>query len=215
MTPEELAIELNISAKVLRAWLRRAYPRSGTDKWTRWLLTNEQISAAGARFSKVDRPQSVAAPLIELRRREEGRANSDESYVMDLCDEVLAEKASRQHRFTWLTGDTGKSGRCALLPVDGYYSGHGLVIEYGEPQHDQRVPFFDKEDRITVSGVHRGEQRRLYDERRKREIPLHGLRYVVIKWSELDADSRGRLRRNKVSDVKKIRSLMLPTSHMS
>jgi hypothetical protein len=47
----------------------------------------------------------------------------------------------------------------------------------------------------------------IYDERRRREIPQRGLRYVVINCSVLDSDSRGRLRRNRVDDVKVIGAL--------
>lgn len=74
------------------------------------------------------------------------------------------------------------------------------MIEYRERQHDERVPFFDKPERMTVSGVHRGEQRRRYDERRDREIPAHGLQLLVIKPDDLDADRRGRLHRTRDSD---------------
>jgi hypothetical protein len=35
------------------------------------------------------------------------------------------------------------------------------VVEYREPQHDRRVAHFDKPERVTVSGVHRGIQRAL------------------------------------------------------
>jgi hypothetical protein len=30
-----------------------------------------------------------------------GRETSDEFYVLDLCDEILAETGLRQHRFDW------------------------------------------------------------------------------------------------------------------
>jgi len=49
-----------------------------------------------------------------------GRDASDEFYVLDLCDRALAETGRRQHRFEWLLGDPGASGRRAGLPVDGY-----------------------------------------------------------------------------------------------
>lgn len=95
-----------------------------------------------------------------------GRSASDEHYVLDLCDEVLGEVALRQHRFPWLSGDpSSKTGRVVLLPVDGYWPGLRLVVEFYERQHSEAVPFFDKPDRITVSGVPRGQQRALYDER--------------------------------------------------
>lgn len=90
-----------------------------------------------------------------------GRADSDEFYVLDLCDLVLAEVGSRQHGFDWLLGDPGSPGRRARLPVDGYWPQANVVVEYRERQHDQSVTHFDKPDRLTVSGVHRGLQRAL------------------------------------------------------
>jgi len=87
---------------------------------------------------------------------------------------------SRQQRFPRLLGDPGVNGASVALPVDGYWHDLRLIVEYRERQHDKATPFFDKPDRLTVSGVHRGEQRRLYDERRGREI----LRMARPCWSE-------------------------------
>ncbi|XVQ06990.1 hypothetical protein ACQP1W_30675 [Spirillospora sp. CA-255316] len=137
-----------------------------------------------------------------------GRASSDEAYVIGLCSTILGEEAVSQHRFDWLLGDPGADGRRVRLPVDGYWPGHRLVVEYRELQHDRPVPHFDKPDRLTVSGVHRGRQRAIYDARRDTEIPAHGLRLVVIRPSDLDADSRGRLRRDQKSDLVAIRRLL-------
>jgi hypothetical protein len=137
-----------------------------------------------------------------------GRGDSDEAYVLDLCDEVVGIAGSRQHRFDWLLGDPGRNGRRRRLPVDGYWPDRHLVVEYRELQHDQPNSFFDKPERLTVSGVHRGRQRAIYDARRDEVIPAHGLRLVVIKPSELDATSRGRLRRNTDSDVKAVALLL-------
>jgi hypothetical protein len=92
------------------------------------------------------------------------RAASDEAYVLSLCDEILGERGQRQHRFVWLRGDPGATGRRASLPVDAFYPSHALVVEYHERQHDAAVGLFDR--RQMVSGVSRGEQRRRYDERR-------------------------------------------------
>ena len=134
------------------------------------------------------------------------RIDSDEAYVLDLCDELLSEESSRQHRFEWLVGDAGRDGRCRRLPVDGYYHGHGLVIEYRERQHDEPVAFFDR--RETISGVGRGDQRRLYDRRREEEIPRHGLRLVVVRPRDLDCDRRQRLRRNTERDREALLDLL-------
>ncbi|MDX2646126.1 hypothetical protein PV341_21695 [Streptomyces sp. PA03-1a] len=140
------------------------------------------------------------------------RDDSDEAYVVDLCNQVLEEAALTQHKFDWLLGDPGTSGREAKLPVDAFWPGHHLVVEYREIQHDQPVPHFDKPDKLTVSGVHRGEQRAMYDARRDSQIPARGLRLVVIRPGDLDADSRGRLRRNRDSDLEAVRKLLARTS---
>lgn len=136
------------------------------------------------------------------------REDSDEAYVIALCDEVLGEKSSTQHRFEWLLGDPGAKGRRVRLPVDAFWPRHRLVVEYRERQHDEPVAHFDKPDRLTVSGVHRGEQRALYDARREAEIPAHGLRLVIIRPADLDADGRGRLRRNREADLPVIRQVL-------
>lgn len=68
----------------------------------------------------------------------------DETYIIDLCDEVLGLKASRGHRFEFLRGDPGKNGRRACLPVDAYYAELNLVVEYHERQHSEPVSFFDR-----------------------------------------------------------------------
>jgi hypothetical protein len=208
MEPNDLAAQLGVSPKSLRAWLRRAHPRSPVDHNARWTLTEAQVTAARAHFGgrqrSVPEPQgSVATP--EVRRTREA---SDEAYVIDLCDEILGERARRQHRFDWLRGDPGPSGGRVRLPVDAYYPDHGLVVEYRERQHDEPVAHFDKPDRMTVSGIHRGEQRELYDRRREEQVPAHGLRLITVSAGDLWSDARGRLRRNRESDLRVLRRLL-------
>lgn len=130
--------------------------------------------------------------------------------MLGLCDEALGEPGSRQHRFDWLMGDPGKNGRCRKLPVDGYWPGAATVVEYREVQHDRPVKHFDKPDVLTVSGVHRGLQRALYDARRDTLIPAHGLRLVVVRPSDLSSSGSGRLRRLRESDIERIRHLLSP-----
>lgn len=137
------------------------------------------------------------------------RDDSDEAYVVDLCNRILGENASTQHGFDWLLGDPGKSGRRAKLPVDAYWPGHQLVVEYRELQHDQPMPHLDKPDRLTVSGVHRGEKRTLYDARRDTDIPAHGLRLIIVRPADLDADGRGRLRRNEAADLAALQKILV------
>jgi hypothetical protein len=137
------------------------------------------------------------------------RSESEEAYVIDLCDGLLGERAKRQHRFPWLVGDPGRDGRCRQLPVDAWYKAHQLVIEFRERQHDEPVAFFDH--RATVSGVARGEQRRLYDLRRETEIPQHGLLLMIVRSRDLDCDRRQRLWRNHERDRAALQTLL--TAH--
>ncbi len=205
MDPTTLAANLGIAPRTLRAWLRRTYPRSEAERGAPWTLNSEQVEAARLEFSRV-RP----SPPPRTKETSRGRADSDESYVIDLCDEVLGEQARRQHRFDWLLGDPGSTGARATLPVDAYYPGHRLVIEYRERQHDEPVAHFDKPDVLTVSGVHRGEQRRIYDRRRDELIPSHGLRLVVIRSADLASNKQGRLTRDRTGDLATLRATLIP-----
>ncbi len=143
--------------------------------------------------------KKVQTPKTVIPAR--GRANSDENYIIDLCDEVLNIKALRQHRFDFLTGDSGTK-----LPVDAYYPSLNLVIEYREKQHTEAVVIFDR--RHTVSGVSRGEQRKLYDARRRDVLPRHGLRLVELGYDDFEHGRSKKLLRNIGSDREVIRKAL-------
>ncbi len=141
----------------------------------------------------VKTPETKSIPVKETKFTK--RITNDESYIIDLCDEVLKEKGIRQHRFDFLKGDTG-----VRLPVDVYYPSLDLVIEYRERQHTEEVKFFDK--RITSSGISRGEQRKLYDERRRIEVPKNKLILIEFDYSEFAHNTKKRLLRNLAEDTK-------------
>lgn len=127
------------------------------------------------------------------------RAASDEYYVLDMCDEVLGTRGRRQATFDWLRGDPSPSRPLGTkLPLDGFWPRLGLVVEFHEEQHSKPSPFFDR--RQTVSGVGRGEQRRLYDERKRLLIREHGLRLVVIEKSAFVVKSK-RIIREPARDI--------------
>ena len=132
-----------------------------------------------------------------------GRTASDENYVLDLCDEILGAGGHRPARFDWLRGDPSpRRPRGMTLPGDGYWPDLKLVVEFQEEQHSQPSPFFDR--RQTVSGVGRGEQRRLYDERKRLLIPKHGRCLVGIEKSEFVVRSR-RILRDRARDTAVVR----------
>ena len=128
------------------------------------------------------------------RKASKPRSQSDESYVIDLCDEVLRQKALRQFRFDFLRGDSGTK-----LPVDAYYPSLNLVIEFKEKQHTEEVKFFDKKQ--TVSGVGRGEQRKIYDQRRREVLPQHGIQLIELDYSDFEHTRGKKLVRNREEDL--------------
>ena len=147
------------------------------------------------------------APLKAIAKKSEhsaGRKNSDEHYVIDLCDQLLGIPGSRQHRFPFLLGDSGRK-----LPVDVYYEPLNLVIEFNEQQHSKAVKHFDKPDKLTVSGVHRGEQRKIYDRRKRSVLPKHGIKVIDIPYSAFPYSSNGKIMRDKSVDLNIVKKHIL------
>jgi hypothetical protein len=120
------------------------------------------------------------------------RESSDEHYIIGLIDDYLGIKAQRQATFDFLRGDPKRQGR--KLSVDAYYSSLSLVVEYHERQHSEPVTHFDKPNKITVSGVNRGEQRRIYDQRRQEVLPKHGISLVILDYREFELKKKRLLR---------------------
>ena len=146
---------------------------------------------------------------LKSAKRSLSRSQSDEAYVIDLCDEVLQLRASRQHHFDFLVGDPGQYGRCRKLPVDAYYESLSLVIEYREKQHTEEVRHFDKPDIMTVSGVNRGEQLKIYDQRRRDELPKHGIKLIEISYTDFEFDSRKKIVRDYPKDLLKVKQILI------
>lgn len=160
------------------------------DANTNWYFQRNGASASFPNKAVSVKQKTTTVSTTSIRKE------SDENYVLDLCDEVLGHKGSRQHRFDFLVGDPNKQGKCAKLPVDSYYPDLNLVIEYKEQQHTKPNKHFDKPDLFTVSGVHRGEQRKIYDQRRLEILPKHGISVVEISYSDFEYDAKDRILRS-------------------
>lgn len=139
-------------------------------------------------------PNNICSKAISRKQSSSCRADSDEYYVISLCNELLNSKASQQHKFDFLKGDSG-----VMLPVDAYYEKLNLVIEYYESQHTESVSLFNKKK--TVSGVCRDEQRKIYDERRLTELPKHGIKVIVIDYSQFGTSKKIKRDHNKDIDI--------------
>jgi predicted site-specific integrase-resolvase len=58
LTPKALAEEIGIDAKILRAYLRKEFPRANEVKNTSWIIPTEAADAAREKFAK----QEAKAP---------------------------------------------------------------------------------------------------------------------------------------------------------
>jgi hypothetical protein len=131
----------------------------------------------------------------------------NETYIIDLCDELLGLKAIRGHTFDALRGDPGKDGRRRFLPLDAFYPTLNLVIEYDERQHTETVAFFDKKN--TISGIPRGEQRKKYDLIKRAYPAANQMHLVVFSFRDFKHTSAKRLCR-VAADRDVIRRKLLP-----
>lgn len=166
-------------------------------KNTNWFFVRSSKSFDEQSIIKPTKPSKTNSSQIRKQK-------SDEAYVLDLCDEILGQKASRQHKFDFLKGDSGRR-----LPVDAYYGELKLAIEYRERQHSEAVSHFDKPDKMTVSGVHRGEQRKIYDQRRRELLPQNGIRLNEIDYTLFRYHGRKRIVRERKIDLETIRTLLI------
>lgn len=134
------------------------------------------------------------------------RSLSDEAYVIGLCSEVLSTPMFRQYKFDFLRGDAMPGKQGVRLPVDAYYPDKRLVVEYRERQHTEAVAIMDR--RMTISGVDRGTQRAIYDQRRRDVLPEHGIELVELSYADFAHDKNKYLCRWRGEDLAVVRQAL-------
>lgn len=120
----------------------------------------------------------------------------DKNYVLDLCDEVLKQKSSRQHQFDFLVEDI-----LTKFTVDAYYVDLNLVIDYQEFYKPRVVKPFEKDERPAPGGVAREDERNLYDQRRRTALPANGIQLLEINYTDFTIDEKNRIERNREEDL--------------
>jgi len=146
--------------------------------------------------------------VIEHSDAEEAKAQRDEHYILDLCDQLLGPGA-RQKCFDWLLGDASlTAGKKRRLPLDGYWDSFCLAVEFQEKQHFEPVPFWDQ--KITASGMTRGEQRKVYDQRKVEKTAEHGVCLLHIRQDAFQM-AKGKIDRNPARDLEIVRGLLHDT----
>jgi hypothetical protein len=127
-------------------------------------------------------------------------------YVIGLARELLGEEPEREKTYPWALGDVStKTGHARRLPFDAVWEARRLIVEVDEDQHRRPVAFWDKPQVLTVSGVHRGEQRRLYDERKRAAARSEGYTVIEIPWERRPVPSK----RDRAADLRAVRSKFL------
>ena len=122
------------------------------------------------------------------------------NYVITILQTLLGP-CEREKRFPWALGDVSPTTHRAMpLPFDAVWESRKLIVEIDEDQHGEATPLFDKPNRLTVSGVHRGEQRRIYDARKRDTAIANGYLIVRVPWS--------RRRRQAQGDTEEIRTVL-------
>lgn len=152
-----------------------------------WYLVRE-----GKEYS----PKEAISSITKKEKALQNIANSDEFYLVNLCDELLKQKASRKHTFDTLLGRLHKKGKSRTkLPLDAYYENLKLVIE-----------FFEKKD--TEESAEREAQRKFYDQRKKDALEKKEIRLIEINYALFDCNEEDRLVRNKEKDCRVLNDLL-------
>lgn len=139
----------------------------------------------------------------KLRKK---RIDSDEIYVLNLISEIIGEKYIGQYNDNTLLGDPAKSGQKRKLPVDAYFKRANIIIEYREKQHYEPVNIMDM--RMTISGVNRGEQRKIYDLRKEEWAKNNKKLFLEIPYFILEHKNNGKLKRDKSYDLERLKAII-------
>lgn len=180
----------------LRKVLRRLDEQSALEKIPS-IHAERTTEAVYWYFVKEGEVYAPKEPLPEITKKEQhflNIQNSDEYYLMDLCDEVLAQQASRKHTFDSLVGNLHKKGKGRTkLPVDAYYEDLKLVVEFY--RKTEMLENLDEEEQARVTQI------KYYDELKKKAVLKKELRLVEINYGSFESDDDGKLLRTRDKDV--------------
>ena len=169
-------------------------------KNTYWYLVRE-----GAEY----KPSEVATENSKKQLGIKKRESSDEYYVLNLCDAILNEKASRQHTFPFLLGDFHKDKITRTkLPLDAYYRNLNLAIEYRKKQLEEEISTAENPIAKTVSGVSRSEQRKIYDLRKRDVLVRKNINLVEINYYAFAYDNENLIIRDEEKDTEILKGIL-------
>lgn len=136
----------------------------------------------------------VISPLNKKERGALLIEQSDEFYLVNLCDEILNKKAVRKHTFDNLLGNMHKRGKGRTkLPLAAYYEDLKLVIEFAGKKTET-----DK----------RQEQLRIYALRKKEVLERKKINLVVINYTDFESNEDQDLKRDTDQDLIMLKKIL-------
>ncbi len=127
--------------------------------------------------------------------------NSDENYLINLCDELLGKEAARKHTFDTLVGNLHKRGKGRTkLPLDAYYKDLKLVIEFF--QTNKPVEELDEKEQARIAQI------KYYDELKKEAVLAKSMRYMKINFAQFECNETNKLIRNTENDTLVLKGIL-------
>jgi len=161
-------------------------------------------------------PLNADAPSLPYKQEENQapqhprtKAQNDESYIIDLCDQVLEQNAYRKKKFDFLLGDVHKDGETKTnIPVDAYYEDLKLAILYQQNWTANIENPNAQDKKQTISGMSRAEQRKRYYNRKVLSLPKHDIEVISISYSDFSCDADSKIIRDEESDLRVIQKYL-------
>ncbi|MBL4746438.1 MAG: hypothetical protein JKY08_08720 [Flavobacteriaceae bacterium] len=131
-----------------------------------------------------------AIPTITNRQKAlNAIENSDETFVLNLCDEILNQTAVRKFTFDFLLGDMHKNSKSRTkLPIDAYYKELKLAIEF-EGYFKEEVAKEGFLDSTRASKID------IYKQRKKDYLEKKEIKLITINYKSFDCDENGAIDR--------------------
>lgn len=153
-------------------------------------------------FVRAGKSYTPKEPINPITKKEQSILNiqnSDEFYLVTLCDELLEQKASRKHKFDTVVGNLHKRGKGRTkLPLDAYYKDLKLVIEFFRKNDD----VLDESEQARITQIKR------YGALKKKAILKKNLRLIEINYASFKHDETNKLIRNTAHDMLVLKDLL-------
>ena len=148
------------------------------------------------------------------QKRALDRSDNDEAYLMDLIDGLLGQTGSRRHTFDYLLGDLHQNGTTRTkLPIDIYYVDLKLALEFVEDPDKTKANKSIRDEKLTVSGMTRAEQRYKYSHRKKNILLIKEKIYLEIPLEKFELNESNQLARIKENDERVLKDLLFDFMH--